>query len=86
MNVKRAIQVGRNLSDIFNLPCVYQIVKSEDTGGIEVWIYLRYLRHEEEKRREYSFIAHIGDWLCEDDDGLWRVLSDDEYEQQERAL
>ena len=75
----RAIQVQNNFGDIFNLPCVYQICKSEDTKQIEVWIYLHYLSKEEVKRREYMFIANVGDWLCEGDDGLWMVLSDEEF-------
>lgn len=77
---KQAIRVGNNIEHIFNLPCVCQINKINNSKEIEVWIYLSYKRVEIERRRKYDFIANVGDWLCEDEDGKWLVLTNWEYE------
>ena len=80
MRYKQAIQIGRNINGIFYLPCVYQICKNSETNTIDIWVYLHCLSEEAKKSgRKYSFIAHIGDWLCEDYEGKWHLLTDKEY-------
>ena len=84
---RKAIQVGRNATDILKLPCV--------TGCYKYPIY--------DPSRKYPLRGHIpekgeiiyhfrqggiddwvmvGDLLCEDHNGVWHVLSNEEYEKQ----
>ena len=55
---------GKCIDDIFFLPCIVSVDKIKDT-------YCYYL--------ENGQCADIGDWLCEDQDGKWSVLSDEQY-------
>jgi len=60
---KRAIQIGRNMQDIFRLPCVVGIHKMNDEP-----LYLL--------NRGYDRVARVGDWLCEDYEGMWHLVHD----------
>lgn len=56
---------GKNINDVFFLPCVGAIVK-EDSG--EPFLALR----TDCMSGKFPFV-YIGDWLVEEDDGKWHV-------------
>ena len=60
---------GKNLNDVFFLPCVGAIMK-EDSG--EPFLVLR------NGLSDGFHYAVIGDWLVEEDDGKWHVEKGDE--------
>lgn len=65
---------GRNIQDIFNLPCVSAIHKSADGMKDIAAVY-----NTDKATTEY---ANTGDWivLCKrEDKSYWRVCSDVEY-------
>lgn len=61
MEYRRRIQVGRNVTDIMELPCVNMCIRGDD-GRI------RYFTSERP-----TVVVWEGDWLCEDTDGNWHV-------------
>ena len=65
MRIIRKIQfTGKNLNDVFALPCVYALLKQ--THG-ELWLMLRVdMTHD-------NYIARIGHTLVEYDDGTWDI-------------
>ena len=80
MRYKQAIQIGDNVTDIMRLPCVISCTK-------EFWnntdIKYMYSLFGDTVCSKYSWgdsvIAYSGDWLCEDYDGRWHLLSNKEY-------
>lgn len=84
MRFKQAIHIeGNSLGDLFQIPCVFGIRK-DGKGGFVIHLFGdTYNGHVQ--WGEYN-IADIGDWLCEDYEGRWHCLKDEEYknEQYER--
>ena len=74
MRIKQAIQIGNHIDDIFKLPCVFSVWKS--SKGIE---YLFGDTKAERHKLGEFIVASKGDWLCEDYECHWHLLSDDEY-------
>lgn len=72
---KQAIQISNDVTGIMKLPCIFSCHKEE--GGSLV-----YLLYKWNGLGMYEK-AHIGDWLCEDYNGEWFVVSDGEYRIQE---
>lgn len=71
---QKAIQVPRHVSQsVMDLPCVESFHKSGNGG----YYYVLYWIHMHDNTR--CKYAHPGEWLCEDYDGKWHVLTDDEY-------
>ena len=65
MRLRQSIHIqGKCIEDIFNLPCIASIHKENNS-------YYYYLTN--------GYIAHLGDWLCEDYNGNWSILSDKQY-------
>jgi hypothetical protein len=62
---KQRIQIGRNVTDIMRLPCVYSCHKEADGK-------LCYLLHDWDAEGNYVK-AYEGDWLNEDEQGRWSV-------------
>jgi hypothetical protein len=63
--VKQAIRVGRNVTDMMRLPCVFSCYKKADgTLCYQLLPLQRYVT------------AHEGQWLCEDYDGNWTVTDE----------
>lgn len=60
---------GKNLNDVFFIPCVLAIMKLDND---EPFIILR------KGMSNGSLFACIGDWLVEEDDGKWHVEKGDE--------
>ena len=74
---KQAIQIGNNVTEIMKLPCVYSC--SKEIWGIGKEIRLRY-ELTGNAQFAYRFNAYAGDWLCEDAEGTWHLLKNEEYE------
>lgn len=74
--ITRATQFdGKNLQDIFDIPCVESIHK---------WPELRVTIFDEERTR--NFRAYVGDWICQierDDITYWTVMANDVYLQKQ---
>lgn len=77
--MKHKIQItGKNIDDLFRLPCVYEIRKDilPVPGNV---VISQSGKHIEVNARAsdsvYSDVltAHYGDWLVEDDSGNWHV-------------
>ena len=56
---------GKNLNDIFHLPCVGGVLKKDFN---KPFLFLKM-----EQMVDFSRFADVGDWLVEEDDGMWRV-------------
>jgi hypothetical protein len=65
--VKQAIRVGRNVTDMMRLPCVFSCHKQADGT-----LYYRLLV----SLKSRYVTAHEGQWLCEDYDGHWTVTDE----------
>lgn len=75
-NFKQTIQVDdKNIADIFRLPCVRSIWKTEDSS-FKVEIDINCL-----KPQVGLFVASPSDWLCENYDGTWCILTDKEHKE-----
>jgi len=76
MKFKQAIHIeGRNMYDVFRLPCVAAIHKTV-FGSIVYDLYGFVMA--DGSRNE----AATGDWLCEDNEGKWYVMTNEEYERR----
>ena len=65
MRLRQSIHIeGKCIEDILNLPCITSIHKENNS-------YYYYLTN--------GYIAHLGDWLCEDYNDNWSILSDKQY-------
>lgn len=72
---KQAIQIGDNITDIFNLPCVRCVIKVEHNRKTYFGELLGRLFCLDNDKRAYT-----GDWLLEDVCGTWHVMTDEEYQ------
>jgi hypothetical protein len=85
MKIIQAIQIGDNVTDIMKLPCIINAWKFPRPQNLQDKFPLR--GHYPDKGDiVYSFLqgmisdfAMKGDWLCELDNGVWKVLSDKDY-------
>ena len=62
---RQSIQIGKNVGDILNLPCVNAVRKSE----------AKRLVYEIATAYDPKKYATAGDWICEDCSGNWHVVS-----------
>ena len=62
---RQKIRIGRNVTNIMKLPCVFSCHKEGDDR-------LCYLLYDWDEFGNY-IEARMGDWLCEDHDGRWHV-------------
>lgn len=91
MKFKQAIQIGDNATDILKLPCVAGVWKKVyqariEGGGIEAThVILEYHLYGDISSGSGNvggpIIAINGAWLCEDYNGHWHVMTDNEYKQ-----
>jgi len=78
MRYKQAIQIGDNVTDIMKLPCVMECHKRDIfRGGHRIEFY--YVLDSRRMKAPGWQFGHEGDWLCEDYDGRWHLLTDKEY-------
>ena len=77
MRYKQAIQIGDNVTDIMRLPCVLGAMKKMYNPDVIYYILGDIIT----KRVQWSeaVTAYTGDWLCENHDGRWYLLTDKEY-------
>ena len=61
---------------VFDLPCVYSVHKEpvKDSGS-----RLCYLLYDWDEQGQ-NLRAYPTDWLCEDYDGRWHLLTDKDYQ------
>ena len=70
MKIIRKIQfTGKNLNDVFALPCVLSITKTETNRGDETILILK------NEFARFSNMVYVGETLVEYDDGTWDVES-----------
>ena len=80
MKFKKATRIGDNVSDIMKLRCVSYVTKNPDYGvGYHYCMYPGLL-HEYKNGISNRYIGHKGDWICEDYNGEWYILTDEEYQ------
>ncbi len=73
----QAIEIGHRVTHtVFDLPCIYSVHK--DHYG------LCYLLYDWDRQGQYV-CARPGNWLCEDDDHRWHVLTATEYRQWQQT-
>ena len=85
MNIIQATQVdARNIEDIFKLPCVQSIEKTED-GSFLVKTFPFYTEEGDCLVKQF-FIGSETDWVCQLAFGKWCILSDEEYKEKMQAL
>ena len=91
MNIVQAIQVGDNVTDIMKLPCIFGAWKYPYVPNSSREKYPVRGHQPKEGDIIYDFrqgwksdFAMKGDWLCEYDNGVWSVISNEEYEQSRK--
>lgn len=70
---KQAIRIGKNVTDIMNLPCVVQCTKLNDKQGME-WLEYTIVAVGREE------LAEEGDWLIQTPDDHWTVMADEYFQ------
>ena len=78
MKIKQAIQIGDNVTGIMRLPCVLGAMKMTYNPAVIYYILFGDVITKCVQWGE-TVKAYNGDWLCEDYDGRWHLLSDKEY-------
>ena len=78
---KQAIKVGDNITDIMKVSCVCSCIKyvfsdNKVKYAFTVFPLMMVLGSK------YK-IAQTGDWLCQDEDNLWHILTEEEYERNQ---
>ncbi len=68
----KAVQIGSNVTDIMNLPCVQSCMKANDRHGME-WLIYRV------KCGSHVELAEETDYICQDQQGGWHVLDKEMY-------
>ena len=72
MKVTEAIKFeGKNLTDVFNLPCVDGVYKDKDDNPVVM------LKAEHTHGRRD---LHKNEYLCKFDSGLWQVFGKEAYD------
>lgn len=74
MRFKQTIQISKTIEGIFKLPCIAAIRK--DIFGAPFFDTYGFLMYDGN-----SGSAREGDWLCEDYDNKWHLLSNEEYKE-----
>lgn len=69
---KQAIRVTDDATYILRLDCVYSCHKEGKDK------HLVYLLYDWNDYGEYTKV-HIGDWLCQDNQGKWHKLTNEQY-------
>ena len=77
LNYKRCIQIGNDIASIIKLPCVRGCEK-DLTSGVLLYKFYSYTMIDPSPYYE----AEKGDWLCEDQNGRWDIMSDKVYKQK----
>ena len=71
MRIIRQIEfTGKNLNDIFNLPCVWKILKGLDKKPVVV-VYNNMLKDQNQRLHD---CCYVGDFLVEFENGQWAII------------
>ena len=78
---RQCIQIGNDVTGIMKLPCVSDCFKN---GSILRYHVLYNMLPKDIDYADYDdfAVANVGDWLCEDYNGKWYVLTNEEYEKE----
>lgn len=81
---KQMVQIGDNVTDIIKLKCVNYVSKLLPFEFTHSYIYHLYagLMHDYCEDLSHKQIAFKGDWLCEDEEGHWYIISNKEYQRE----
>ena len=71
MKYKQAIRIDNNITEMMKIPCVRGCFKNDDKNDFEWLLYQ--VRAGADGHMED---AKEGDWLIEDEQGVWRVETD----------
>ena len=74
MRFKQTIQISKTIEGIFKLPCIAAVRK--DIFGAPFFDTYGFLMYDGNNGS-----AREGDWLCEDYDNKWHLLSNEEYKE-----
>ena len=69
MKFKQEIKVDANVTQIFSLPCVGIVFKLRDGSPM-------YQLNDQSDWPGQT--AMIGDWLCEDHEGMWHLITEED--------
>lgn len=79
LRIVQSIKVGKNVSDIMKLDCVRscrKIVVSDD-------VLYGYRLYPLSMAHPAPYVEAVtGDWLCQQADGKWDILSENEYKKR----
>lgn len=80
---RQAIQIDNNITFIMSLPCVIGCMKQSAVGEP---LNVNYLLTGDTicKHLPWGAIckARKGEWLCEDEQGFWHLLTDEEHRKE----
>ena len=83
---KQAVQIGDNVTDIMKLRCISYVSKNpQPPKGFEItYYYYLYpgLMWDYREDLKHRHVAYKGDWLCEDEDGWWHIIGNEEYQRE----
>ena len=86
MKIKQAIQIGDNVTDIMKLRCISFVTKNpQPPKGFEITYYYHLypgMMWDYKEDLSHRHVAFKGDWLVEDKDGHWHIMTDDEYKKR----
>ena len=78
MRYKQCIHVeGRSVDDIMRLPCVSGCQKTVVDGVFKYTFFPKLMAHPAPLQSAYT-----GDYLCEQEDGRWVVMNEEQYKQK----
>ena len=82
INMRQAIQINNNVTEIMKLPCVLSAQKRVVDGNYVIV----YTLFGDTTCASYKFgetiYANVGDWLIEGDDGNWTLVSDEDFQKK----
>lgn len=83
---KQAVQIGDNVTDIIKLRCISFVDKNPqppESFGLFYYYHLYPgLMWDYKMDLSHRHVAYKGDWLCEDENNRWHILSDEEYQRE----
>lgn len=85
--IVQAVQFDiKNVQDVYQLPCVYSVVKDYPIGVLNfeqqlTSAYLNIAFIVTGRTEDDTDIACDGDWICHLDDNTWCVLTDEAYQE-----
>lgn len=72
---KQTVQIGKNVTDIMRIPCVVGCYKMQDRPNEVIYHMLSDVRSD----GPLPIRGRVGDWLCQDSNGRWMLLTNEEY-------